>query len=69
MIQIDDICRIFAPMQPGSFAERRYEICKGCDKFRPQVRQCKECGCVMPVKVRIADATCPFDKWGKESNG
>lgn len=44
-------------------ADERYEICKACDWFRSVIRQCKKCGCIMPLKVKLASATCPMRKW------
>lgn len=42
--------------------EQRYETCKGCDAFTA-LKTCKECGCIMPLKIKIAGAACPLDKW------
>lgn len=41
----------------------RYATCLECDSFRKGLRQCKECGCFMPVKVRIKSQSCPLGKW------
>ena len=43
-------------------AKKRYEICKSCEDFSP-IKTCKKCGCFMPAKVRIANASCPVRKW------
>lgn len=48
-----------------SIAKTRLEICKGCPRFVRFTHQCKECGCIMNAKVKLADATCPLNKWGK----
>jgi hypothetical protein len=41
----------------------RYAECLRCDRlFRP-TRQCKECGCFMPLKVRVKGEKCPMGKW------
>ena len=42
--------------------EQRYETCKGCDAFTA-LKTCRECGCIMPLKIKIADAACPLEKW------
>ena len=42
--------------------EQRYEICKGCDHFTA-LKTCKECGCIMPLKVKLFSAVCPVGKW------
>jgi hypothetical protein len=43
--------------------EKRYDICKGCDKLTV-TNNCKECGCFMPAKVKLKYAECPIGKWG-----
>jgi hypothetical protein len=42
--------------------EKRYEICKSCDSFTV-LKTCRECGCIMALKIKIAEAKCPVDKW------
>lgn len=44
-------------------SKARLEICQSCDKYLDSVKQCKECGCIMPLKVRLANAKCPLAKW------
>jgi len=44
-------------------AADRYAMCLGCDRFRRATRQCRECGCFMPVKVRVPNVNCPLGKW------
>ena len=46
--------------------ERRMAECQGCEHFIKGTSQCKKCGCFMKVKSRIATASCPIGKWGKE---
>ena len=40
----------------------RYDICKDCSSFTV-LKTCKECGCIMPLKTRLANAVCPLGKW------
>lgn len=42
--------------------EARYDICKDCTAFTI-LKTCEECGCIMPLKVKIANASCPLGKW------
>jgi hypothetical protein len=42
--------------------QQRYEICKTCDSFT-MLKTCRECGCIMPLKVKIASVSCPLKKW------
>ncbi len=43
-------------------AKQRYEICKGCEHLT-KLRFCGQCGCFMPLKVRIEGSVCPIQKW------
>jgi hypothetical protein len=40
----------------------RYDICKSCPSFTV-LKTCKECGCIMPLKIKVASAGCPLKKW------
>jgi hypothetical protein len=40
----------------------RYEICKKCPSFTV-LKTCRECGCIMPLKIKIASVSCPLAKW------
>ena len=42
--------------------EERYEICKNCDSFTA-LKTCRECGCIMPLKIKISNTSCPVGKW------
>jgi hypothetical protein len=44
-------------------AERRYSICEACPRFVKLTKQCKECGCFMNMKTKLAEAVCPIGKW------
>lgn len=43
-------------------AASRYAICEQCPKLLV-TKQCSECGCVMPLKVKLLHAACPINKW------
>jgi hypothetical protein len=43
--------------------EHRLSICNSCVVFRKTTKQCKACGCIMPLKARLKDAKCPIGKW------
>lgn len=51
------------PRAPEELEQSRFSICKGCPEFVNITKQCKQCGCVMPLKVKLAEATCPLNKW------
>ena len=42
----------------------RVEICQGCPELMKTTFQCKKCGCFMKQKAKLADASCPLEKWG-----
>jgi len=48
---------------PEADQNRRMSICVTCDKFRKLLKQCGECGCYLPAKVKYAQSTCPLGKW------
>lgn len=54
-----------------SFYEKRMEICKACDLFKPvmgdKVSVCGDCGCLMQFKARLSGARCTQGKWEAEN--
>jgi hypothetical protein len=46
-------------------AKARLDACRACDRLT-NLMTCRECGCLMPAKVKLAEAFCPLDKWGAE---
>ena len=48
---------------PEEIQEQRLDICKDCPRLRKKLMQCKECGCIMTAKVKLAEAFCPLGKW------
>lgn len=46
-------------------SEKRFQICKSCPELIQLTSQCKKCGCVMPLKVKLKAAECPIGKWGR----
>lgn len=42
---------------------QRLAVCRTCEHFRAATSQCRLCGCIMPLKTRLADATCPDGRW------
>lgn len=43
--------------------EKRYEICLSCPELIDLTKQCRQCGCVMTLKTKLRNATCPLSKW------
>jgi Family of unknown function (DUF6171) len=46
-----------------SVAIERMDICKSCEYFLKVTGQCKKCGCIMAMKTKLPNATCPLEKW------
>lgn len=45
--------------------KRRMDICKSCDQLVYNTT-CKQCGCIIHVKAKLAGARCPYpynSKW------
>jgi len=45
-----------------SDARKRFATCKDCI-FLKDNNQCRKCGCMMNVKVKVKGASCPIGKW------
>jgi hypothetical protein len=41
----------------------RIGICKECPHYRPEFKQCGQCGCFMPAKAAVERMHCPLKKW------
>ena len=44
-------------------SKARMDICLECDRLIQLTKQCRECGCMMPLKVKLTNAKCPIGKW------
>jgi len=44
-------------------AEDRMDVCRSCEHFLKMTGQCKKCGCIMAIKTKLPNATCPINKW------
>ena len=44
-------------------SEKRMQTCLGCEHLIKLTHQCKKCGCLMNLKTKLKDATCPIGKW------
>lgn len=58
-----DVVNPSVPKLSDDDAKKRYSICLDCDRFLKVTNQCKECGCFMSIKTRLATASCPIGKW------
>ena len=41
----------------------RYAVCLECPELLKITKQCKQCGCMMPLKVQLKAAEFPLVKW------
>ncbi len=41
----------------------RMSICNQCPELIDLTKQCKKCGCIMLLKVKLENAKCPIGKW------
>lgn len=44
-------------------AAERMQTCLDCPKLIRATHQCRECGCFMKLKTKLANAVCPLNKW------
>lgn len=58
-----DLLNPNAPRAEETVSESRYAVCLECPELIKVTKQCKQCGCVMPGKVKLLEATCPLNKW------
>ena len=54
-------------LHDDAIISKRWDLCTGCE-FLTEKNKCLKCGCFMKVKTRVATASCPIGKWGKEYN-
>lgn len=51
------------PKMSDELAQKRMEVCSTCEHLIQLTKQCKKCGCFMPMKTKLEEATCPVGKW------
>ena len=44
-------------------SQKRFSICEECPELIKLTKQCKQCGCFMPLKTKLEAAKCPLSKW------
>lgn len=49
---------------PADAVSSRLDICNNCPELTT-IKLCRNCGCVIPAKVRLKGSECPLGKWGK----
>ncbi len=43
--------------------------CQRCEFYRRSTKQCSQCGCLVNLKVTIANESCPVGKWKEAGPG
>ena len=47
-----------------SLVEKRKQLCSDCEYFNNVLKICNQCGCFMPIKIRMGNiVSCPKGKW------
>jgi len=41
----------------------RAKICHECEFYNKFTKQCKQCGCLINLKISFSQSTCPINKW------
>ena len=51
--------------------EDRIKICESCNELRKimfdKIYQCKVCSCILNIKARMSNESCPLSKWGEHT--
>lgn len=55
--------KYFLPLEKS---QARMNICIQCDEYIEATEMCKKCWCFLPMKTKLAPATCPKHKWLSE---
>lgn len=58
-----DMLNPSVPRASEEVASARFAACVSCEHLLKTTNQCKKCGCLMHLKTKLADATCPVGKW------
>lgn len=56
---------MYTLMAPKEIQELRMRACKRCPHLHETTGVCKVCKCVVALKTRLADASCPTGRWAK----
>lgn len=62
-VKIWDFLNPNTPYASEPLADKRYDMCLKCPELIKITKQCKQCGCVMPLKTKLKEARCPLGKW------
>lgn len=60
---IYDFCRSKLKYATASLTEERRQHCQACEMRNKTLNTCTICGCYIPAKTRLEEASCPMDVW------
>ena len=55
-------------MRDRDEAQKYHNICKQCKYYRSITDQCKICNCIMLLKTKLNNSTCPEFKWPEDTS-
>ena len=55
-------------MRDRDEAQKYHNICKQCKHYRSITDQCKICNCIMLLKTKLNNSTCPEFKWPEDTS-
>ena len=50
-------------LKDENVSSERMSICEQCEFLIKITKQCRKCGCMMSLKTKLKDASCPIGKW------
>ena len=50
-------------IQDQAVVDQRMSLCEECPELLQITHQCRQCGCYMPAKTKLSNASCPMGKW------
>ncbi len=60
---VSDVVRNRLDIADDSVAQDRRAICANCEARNTTLNLCTACGCHIPAKTKLAQATCPKGQW------
>jgi hypothetical protein len=58
-----DLLDSSVPRASDEQSDERLNTCNHCTEYIKVTKQCKQCGCFMPLKTKLLESVCPLGKW------
>ena len=52
----------FGALETKDISKKKLNICKNCEEYVKLTKHCKQCKCIMPLKVKLKGNHCPLGK-------